>query len=211
MNKNSKRKLKHLFFLFSIMSLSLGLSVKTMEVHAESIENNIIETDVVSSINLDKDFDDSSVIVVLDKENSGINKIHKPEEFGLDDNYIIEDLTYLKWDISEYKYLNRENFKQILQIKLPISSKENVVETIGMLSTINGLISVEPNYLETQESVLPDNFASENYSELWGLHGENGIKADMAWRYSTGSQTVKVGVIDGGIANHPDLNANVIC
>jgi hypothetical protein len=83
-----------------------------MNVYAESIENNEISTNIENLINLDKDFDDSSVIVVLNKENSEINRIHKPEEFGLDDDYTIEDLTYLKGDISEYKYLDLENFKQ---------------------------------------------------------------------------------------------------
>ena len=44
---------------------------------------------------------------------------------------------------------------------------------------------------------------------MWGLFGDNGINAKNAWGVTTGSKDIRVGVIDSGIANHEDLNANV--
>ena len=48
------------------------------------------------------------------------------------------------------------------------------------------------------------------YSEVWGLYESiGGINAPAAWARSTGSGTV-VAVLDTGIIQHPDLNANVL-
>jgi len=47
------------------------------------------------------------------------------------------------------------------------------------------------------------------YSEQWGYTGTYGIKANQAWDVSTGTGVV-VAVIDTGITNHSDLNANIL-
>jgi serine protease len=47
------------------------------------------------------------------------------------------------------------------------------------------------------------------YSEQWGYSGTYGIKANQAWDVTNGSGTV-VAVLDTGITNHSDLNANVL-
>jgi subtilisin family serine protease len=41
---------------------------------------------------------------------------------------------------------------------------------------------------------------------LWGM---NKIQAPEAWEITTGSHNVKIGIMDTGIANHPDLNDNI--
>ena len=55
------------------------------------------------------------------------------------------------------------------------------------------------------ENTVSDTFFSYNEAQ-WALEK---IQAPEAWEITTGSASVKVGVIDSGIANHPDLNANL--
>ena len=47
------------------------------------------------------------------------------------------------------------------------------------------------------------------YGEQWGLSGTYGIRADQAWEVTNGNGVV-VAVIDGGIARHSDLDANLL-
>ncbi len=47
------------------------------------------------------------------------------------------------------------------------------------------------------------------YSEQWGYSGTYGIKANQAWDTTNGSGVV-VAVLDTGITNHSDLNANIL-
>jgi serine protease len=48
-----------------------------------------------------------------------------------------------------------------------------------------------------------------NYSQQWGYSGTYGIRANQAWDVTNGSGTV-VAVLDTGITNHSDLNANIL-
>ncbi len=49
----------------------------------------------------------------------------------------------------------------------------------------------------------------ERYPEQWGYSGTYGIKANQAWDVTNGAGAV-VAVLDTGITNHGDLNANVL-
>jgi len=80
-----------------------------------------------------------------------------------------------------------------------------VIEAVEQLSKLPGVAYATPNYRTPLATEPNDEF----YSTQWGLQGEHGIKAPQAWNITTGSHNVRVGVIDTGIANHPDLNANV--
>src|SRR5688572_13017279 len=48
-----------------------------------------------------------------------------------------------------------------------------------------------------------------SYSQQWGYSGTYGIKANQAWDVTNGSGAV-VAVLDTGITNHSDLNANIL-
>ena len=161
-------------------------------------------------VNLDEDFDESSVLVVLDKRTGGINKRHEESFFGEFPKESIEDLTYMAGDIESRKYLDRKNFHQILQIKLPVTSKENVVQVIRQLEKIDGILWAGPNHYDSPmaqpEAAKPPN--NTNYNAQWGLHGTYGIQAEDAWDIETGNGKVRVGVIDSGIDAHGDMTAN---
>ena len=69
---------------------------------------------------------------------------------------------------------------------------------------------VEPNYY-AEPVALPAATKGDRYSALWGLHGSNGIGAEEAWNFSTGNkEVVRVGILDTGIAEHPDLEGNLV-
>ena len=159
---------------------------------------------------IDEDFDGYSVLVVLDKNTGGVNKRHEKSFFGGIEIESIEDLTYFTIDADEINKLgiNWEIWRQILWIKLPGDSKENVLSVIRQLEKINGIKSVSPGHYE-QPCAVPNDL---DYGSQWGL-GAAGIQASAAWDIIIGSayfENLKVGIIDSGIANHLDLNENLI-
>ncbi|HJW46373.1 MAG TPA: S8 family peptidase, partial [Lysobacter sp.] len=73
-------------------------------------------------------------------------------------------------------------------------------------------IAADPNveYVELDKlnkPLLTPNDTS--YSQQWGYSGTYGIRANQAWDVTNGSGTV-VAVLDTGITNHSDLNANIL-
>ncbi len=152
----------------------------------------------------EQDFEDDNLIVVLDEKISKVNKIHKADFFkGIEIDYI-KDLT--KREIS--KESDNPNFRQILQIFLKNGSKDRVLQSISIIKNIDGVFNAEPNYLRQTAMIPNDPDFVEN--KLWGLNGINGISASSAWDITTGSKSVRVGIIDSGIANHPDLDDNLV-
>jgi subtilisin family serine protease len=157
----------------------------------------------------DKDsFDGSTILVVLDQKTGGINKPHKKSFFGSFEIEDIEDLTEIIGDIDSKLYLNKEQFHQILKIKLPQNNKENVLNVRTKLEKVEGILYAGPNYYFKPATGSNDpRFVS---NEQWGLNGTNGIKAPAAWDITTGARSILVGIIDTGIVNHEDLRANVL-
>ncbi len=61
------------------------------------------------------------------------------------------------------------------------------------LSTIAGVISVEPNAL-TDDLCVND----PGFDQQWGLHAGAGIDAEAAWSHSTGSHNITICIVDKG-------------
>ena len=115
---------------------------------------------------IDDEFDGSTIIVVLDLKNSGVNKVHDIEFFGTFPKVYVEDIfkitRYSKNEDGTDNYdqplkvddeyieelgINKETFHQIYEIKLPIDSKQNVLDCIKELEKIDGIRSAGPNYI----------------------------------------------------------------
>ena len=219
--------------LLSIAILSFSsLYIENLAVHATAsqfgeIENqfqsveklSFSEEKIYSKATLEDDFIGDGVLVVLGRKNSGINKQHKENFFGSFEKRYIKDLTavedynadgskVLARNIKSKEYINREEFRQIFEIKLPYDDKENVLRVIKQLEANEDILYVGPNYYSYPNAVPNDPHYTAN--RQWHLNGTYGINAPSAWDITTGASSVKVGVIDTGIANHPDLSANLI-
>ena len=73
-------------------------------------------------------------------------------------------------------------------------------------------IAADPNVEYVEVDKLNHAYLTPNdtrYSEQWGYSGTYGIKANQAWDVTNGAGSV-VAVLDTGITNHSDLNANIL-
>ena len=174
---------------------------------------------------MDEDFCTSSVLVVVDRNVGAINRVHNSCFFtGIDLEYV-KDLTVITGDPSALR-INKETFRQILLLRLRSNTKEEVLSVIERLRFIDGIEMATPNYIDRPSASLQrnklqgaslqgtshqgNNLPNDPYftdGRLWGLENK---QAPETWRFKRGSRIVMVGVIEGGIGSHIDLNANVI-
>jgi len=79
--------------------------------------NEVVDEKVFWEGSIEEDFDGSSVLLVMDKNISGINKEYDLEFFG---GLEIESVMDLSWlSESGMELIDIENFRQILMLKLP--------------------------------------------------------------------------------------------
>ena len=173
-------------------------------------------------VNLNEEFDEKSIIVVLKSSESQycgvvsefIDKLYtieKVESYEDLTELSIESLVNKRIDTKYYnsikKYLDSIEFKQILKINLNTTSKQEVLDVMKVIETFEEVLSVGPNYVyKSCDIEINDTF----FDQQWSLIEQFGIDIDGTWNFTTGSSKVRVGVIDTGIAEHVDLNNNVI-
>lgn len=186
------KKIGLFMMLFIVMGIAF-LCLQSVNVYAEEI----VENDIQYEFAID------SVLVVMDEDISDINKVHSASYFTGIEISDIKDLTKKERNITS----KNSDFRQILQIFLKKPSKENVLQAVIRLNEIEGVYSVEPNYYQNIEVEPNDPYYEDG--RLWGLEDTNGINASNAWTLTTGSNEVRVGIIDTGIANHSDLSSNL--
>lgn len=260
----------------TLMFGTLGLAVSALDARTERVENELLELElnadrfgqflsyadqsqisrirleptIYSTATLDQDFCGSSILVVIDRNISRVNRVFEESFFGSLAITTIEDLSVVVNEelltASDYRalpsvvgwsanYINtndaesvechctncisrlrtadelpenwsidRANFRQILQINLPIDCRENVLSTIAELEQIDGVLSAEPNYLGQIVRTPND----PRFSQQWALQA-NRMNAPGAWSIERGSSRIRVGVMDTGVDVHLDLMSNV--
>jgi subtilisin family serine protease len=101
--------------------------------------------------------------------------------------------------------LIRKTGKRYL-LTLACGSEEGVVEAVELLQDNPFVEYATPNYRLAYTAATPPN--DPLYSQLWGLEK---IQAPLVWEDNdtTGSRSVKVGVLDSGISPHEDLGVNL--
>lgn len=215
MNKFKSRVSKLVILTIGVLlALTLSLVLNDdLSVFAEGSSAVAEEVKIYSRVTLDEDFDDSSVIVIMNKRTGGVNKRHDDGFFGDFAKKSVYDLTYTEEVKTSRAEVDEENFNQILKIELTERSKENVISVIRQLEKVDGILAVEPNYIYRSALLPPSATApttgAHRYPNLWGIHGNRGIQAEGAWNITTGVRnSVRVGVIDSGMDNHADIAAN---
>jgi hypothetical protein len=166
-----------------------------------SLKCPLLGQNFVSNATINQEFCESSVLVIMDNKVGGINRNHDISHFKGINVTEIRDLFMISHEAMERT--NTETFRQILKLKLPEASKQNVLKVVDALRYINGVEYASPNYVIRQAMEPNDSLYVAGL--LWGLER---IQAPEAWAYTTGSHDVRVGVIDDGIAYHADLEAN---
>ncbi|HEV2801020.1 MAG TPA: S8 family serine peptidase [Pyrinomonadaceae bacterium] len=79
------------------------------------------------------------------------------------------------------------------------------LEAVAELAARSDVLYAEPNYI--WRATRTPNDPRYTSGEMYGL---NRIGAPAAWDTTTGSKSVVIGVLDGGVdINHPDLSANI--
>ncbi|MDR1565001.1 MAG: S8 family serine peptidase [Oscillospiraceae bacterium] len=161
---------------------------------------------------IEDDFSSTEVLVVVKESHSQVNKPWAAADFGNANIISVRDITKLdtaKLDITEY--LKNVSFRQILQLKLKTTGKQKVLDAIDAIKELDFVLSAEPNYYMDTEAATPSATPNDKFfveGKQWNLENANVIAAWQA--YSPDAGSVKVGVIDSGIATHDDLDDNTI-
>lgn len=188
--------IKKFFIIVLLFSFGIAVSSSKITVNASS---QLYDEKIYCELDDNIEFENDSIIVIMDKLLSEKNKVHSLNFFGVDLFEDIIDLTYGNINI-----LN-DDFEQILELKLRKKNRDGVLEAIDILENIQGIKYAGPNKIYSFNQSSNDTYYVSN--DLWAI---DEMHVPEAWDYSTGSSEVRIGVIDSGIASHPDLNANVI-
>lgn len=232
------------FIVISVMDIPVSKTVVAEAVAREAIAERSEQDQgqpekIYCNATLDDDFRPGSVQVVLDEEISDYNGLSDSffETFFRDIEYTaIEDMCNYSDAVKNNDMLKKHfesiDFRQVISLKIPGKTKQDVLDTIKQLEEIDGVYCAEPNYIYEIESISTTGDLSETTNDLaniastempaysatpndprlgslWGLTDVYGINADLAWQTTTGSPDVRVGIIDSGISEHEDLIGNL--
>ena len=114
--------------------------------------------------------------------------------------YTAEDFAYVGCiEIENDRYFEGAN-KRFLRFAVESSSPEEIMRIIRILEQRDDAYSVEPHIMEFSECATPfDTYTNQQ----WAI---DQIQLNDAWNITTGSDSIKVGILDGGIdRTHPDL------
>jgi subtilisin family serine protease len=119
-----------------------------------------------------------------------------------------EILKNLHVEYEQYRRLGNDDYSYLITL-----DNGGSIEVANKLYESGYFVYAQPSFTRLQ------GLLNEFYNSQWGLNntGQNGgtsgidIKANQAWNITTGSNNIKVAVVDQGVdLNHPDLSANLL-
>ena len=143
-----------------------------------------------SNVSIDENFAGDRVLVLLDKNISGINKVHDDALFGTFPKKEIRELTVYDKN-KDQLLMNQEEFRQIFSIVLPEDNKELVILAIKELETIEGIYYAGPNFIQLPDLDSPDLSSIPVYTNIF-----LDLESDY-WAYEYISFLYEQGIIDG--------------
>lgn len=216
----SKRQIISIYLAICFM-ISISLLVIFINdgntYHADTVE---ITDKRYCTATIDDYFSDNEIIVVMNDGADNVS-IYDKNDFLEAEIEKTEELTQTLKDIllsgsaEDNNMFVKENFRSILKLTLTQHDKQRVLDTIKVLEKRTDILSAEPNYIMKSDEALGEpqyfsdneNFVGDNY---WALHGSKGINLDEAYKITTGSSDVKVGIVDSGIdITHLELSGIV--
>ncbi len=210
--------------LYVILIVSLLSSIVSYNFHGNVEAETIIDNKIYSKVNIDDNFVEDSIMIVLNKEETFKFKEYSPVDFPdigcVNVVNIMQNTEKLvkaqvnarnvnDWKLLEYyrennMLIDQDNFRKVLRISLKEKSKENIVKSIGILMKMPEIITAEPDYIQY---ACADNNEGMIFNNQWALENVN---IEGAWNKSTGTSSVIVGVIDSGIdSSHPALTNRI--
>ena len=122
-------EMKKIISIFLLISLLVVGSANTIYAVNDTEETN-------SQATVEDDFADDCVIVVINKENSKVNKLFTKDHFKGLDLTSIEDLSHMENDPDELLYFDQENFKQMIKVNLVKKGKKEVLKAVRKLEKL---------------------------------------------------------------------------
>ncbi len=181
------------YFLFSFFAFSFSSPVLSSEITVNKISS-------YQQANLPKNGTyDGFIVYFKDDFNNADKKKPTTEKTAAQKISSIKNIV-IERKISTGGYLIKSTLKN--------SQEAENKRIFNLLRKNPEVILVEPNLI-FRATVLPDN--DPGFSNLWGLKNTAyGVNAVTAWDSGYSGTGITVAVIDTGIINHPDLNANVL-
>ncbi|MBQ2710686.1 MAG: S8 family serine peptidase [Clostridia bacterium] len=189
------KKIIFLFVLIVVLCSFPILSIMAQDTESEKI---------YCTATINDSFADNKVVVVINRKTTFAKENYTIQDFG-DINCIKVDNMFSLQNATESQK-NNSNFRQILEITLAESNKQNVLDCVDVLEKRSDIEYVGVDYEVKMDSV--SSLTSDTYIDVqWAV---NKIELESAWEYYYYGNEVKVGIVDSGIdGNHPDLNGRI--
>ena len=224
-----KRFLCYLFSLsLTIVSTLFCFSLPT-SANEISIEEE--EQKVYSQATIEDDFSDSRIMVVLKHDISMELKEYSTEDFSEVGIKSVTDLAsatrekatvqlekinnafFKRSSLENEEIISYKNYNQVICLELENTGKDKVLEAIDIIKDREDVLYVGPDYPIYIHSLDEYGRSVDNdYQYYAGIRTQYAdiIQLPEAWSVSTGSSSIKVGVIDTGIdGTHPELEDRI--
>lgn len=202
--------MKRIFKICLVLTLAVALML-TLLTFSQAEHNTPEEAKRIFEYDI---FDDSQfgydyVYAGIFKEYSEVNKPWTLDDFPGVEAYSVVDTWALSEKTAErYIASGTENFHQILKFKLINNTPEGCLEAIRTLESFDFVKSANPQVHVDFDETYPNDplITKQNYLDM--------ISAYSAWDETTGTlpngDNIRVGIIDSGVYNHPDLVDNLV-
>lgn len=205
---------KIIVIVFIIIIFLFIISNKAIIGYANSLENN---EKVICTASIYDDFDDETILVALNHKASMELKQYTISDFPEIECTSVREITesltqklhkQLKGKVESNELLiNSDTYNRILELKIRNTGKQNIINSIKILEKREEIKAANPNYNVSCQNVIPNDYdCFENEVDPWWI---DLVNLTNAWGYTSGANSINVGVIDTGIFTHSDLEENL--